>query len=183
MLLMGDEVRRTQQGNNNAYCQDNEISWFDWSLVDRHRDMLGFVQKIIRFVQSLELFQQVERLDVATNIHKPYVVWHGVKLCQPDWGDNSHTVAFSLFHPDAKEYLHVLFNAYWEPLTFELPRLKRGEAWHRMIDTSLSSPYDACDRNSAPRTKKATTYTVEARSAVVLMAMEKRKSTKDPELD
>jgi isoamylase len=176
MLNMGDEVQRTQHGNNNAYCQNNEISWFDWSLIDTHSDMLNFTQRLISLIQSLELFQQEELLEVSTSAQKPYVVWHGIRLCQPDWGSDSHSVALSLYHPDAKEYLHLIFNAYWEALTFELPKLKRGDSWHRIVDTSLAPPNDISDRTSALRIKtNVSTYKADARSVVVLMAMDTKK--------
>ncbi len=182
MLLMGDEVRRSQRGNNNAYCQNNEISWFDWSLVDRHQDLLRFVSGVIHFIQSLELLQHETLLDVVPvhppkpfSAHRPYVVWHGVKLNQPDWGYHSHSLAFSLYHPDAKEHLHIILNAYWEPLKFELPNLKRGIAWHRIVDTSLPAPDDFQPPDQAPRVK-GTSYLVSDRSSVVLMAFPPRKA-------
>ncbi|MBF2027369.1 MAG: glycogen debranching protein GlgX [Oscillatoriales cyanobacterium C42_A2020_001] len=182
MLLMGDEVRRSQFGNNNAYCQDNEISWFDWSLVDKHQDLRRFVTEMIRFVQSLELFQHEELLEVfdtsptrSYSAHKPYVVWHGVKLNQPDWSYHSHSLAFSLYHPDAKEHLHIILNAYWGSLKFELPSLKRGTAWHRIVDTSLPTPEDFCPTAEAPRVR-GSSYLVSDRSSVVLMAYPPRKA-------
>lgn len=177
MLLMGDEVQRTQQGNNNAYCQNNEISWFDWSLVEQQADFRRFVSGMIHLIQSLELFQHEEHLQVASSnlekdysAHKPYIVWHGVKLNQPDWGYHSHSLAFTLYHPDAQEHLHIIFNAYWEPLTFELPNLKRELAWHRIVDTSLASPDDFCPIEAAVRVEESS-YWVSDRASVVLMAL------------
>lgn len=182
MLSMGDEVRRSQQGNNNAYCQNNEISWFDWNLVEQHQTLYQFVTGLIHFIQSLELFQHQALLDVLPNhptkpysAKKPYVVWHGVKLNEPDWGYHSHSLAFSLHHPDAKEHLYIVLNAYWEPLTFELPSLKRGLAWHRIIDTNLASPDDFQSQATAVRVK-GNSYRVGDRSSLVLMALPPRKA-------
>jgi glycogen operon protein len=181
MLLMGDEVRRSQQGNNNAYCQNNEMSWFDWSLVEKHQALQHFVTGMIHFIQSLKLFQHESLLDVRVasptrpyTAHQPYVVWHGVKLNQPDWSYHSHSLAFSLYHPDAKEHLHIVFNAYWEPLTFELPSLKRGLAWHRIVDTSLAAPGDFQPIEAAIRVK-GSTYKVSDRTSIVLMALSPRR--------
>ncbi|MDX2242208.1 MAG: glycogen debranching protein GlgX [Leptolyngbyaceae cyanobacterium bins.302] len=181
MLLMGDEVRRSQRGNNNAYCQNNEISWFDWNLVDQHQDLRQFVTGMIHFIQSLELFQHEALLDVLPNssgksysTHQPYVVWHGIKLNQPDWSYHSHSLAFSLFHPDAKEHLHIILNAYWESLKFELPSLKRGIVWHRIVDTSLPAPEDFQPVTEAMRVK-GSHYLVHDRSSIVLMALPTRK--------
>ena len=168
MLLMGDEVRRTQKGNNNAYCQDNELSWFDWSLVEKNYDLLCFVKQLIHFVQGLELFRQESLLEVTERSNKPHLSWQGVTLGQPDWSYYSHTLAFTLRHPEAKEHLHVMLNAYWEPLTFELPPPEEGQCWHRIVDTSLSLAETVCEINAAyPFKGKA--YQVEARSCVVLM--------------
>lgn len=172
MLLMGDEVRRSQQGNNNAYCQDNELSWFDWTLLDKQRGLLRFVKGLIHLVRSLEIFQQTRIWAVAHGAD-PRIVWHGVKLGQPDWGDTSHTLAFTLNHPVGEE-LHVILNAYWEPLAFELPRLKRGLRWHRIVDTDRPSPHDFCDPKEAPLVR-GRTYRAAARSAVVLMALVAKK--------
>jgi glycogen operon protein len=168
MLLMGDEVRRSQKGNNNAYCQDNELSWFDWSAIDKNADFLRFVKKIIHLIQSLKIFQEERLLEIACETLQPHLVWHGVKLSQPDWEDNSHSLAFTLRHPTADERLHVMLNAYWEPLPFELPLLGHGDRWHRIIDTALKSPDDFCDPKTAPPHQEKQ-YRVQARSSVILM--------------
>lgn len=98
MLLMGDEVQRTQLGNNNAYCQDSEISWFDWRLVEKNADLLRFVRGLIHLIQSLHLFMQENLLQVSNRSQKPYISWHGIQLHKPDWGSNSRTIAFTLYH-------------------------------------------------------------------------------------
>lgn len=170
MLLMGDEVRRTQLGNNNAYCQDNETSWFNWQGVEQHADMLRFVQQLIRFTQSLQLFAEEHFLYVGEQPDQPYLIWHGVKLDQPDWHPDSHTLAFTLYHPPAQEQLHVICNAYWEPLTFELPPLRASnQRWHRIIDTAQPTPEDFCPVDTAPVIAQSS-YPVMARSSVVLLA-------------
>jgi isoamylase len=168
MLLMGDEVRRSQQGNNNAYCQDNEISWFDWNCLEKHADVFRFVQQLIRFTQSLQLFAEEHFLYVGEHPDLPYLIWHGVKVGQPDWSFNSRTLAFTLYHPQAREQLHVIFNAYWEALTFELPSVNQGyEPWRRCIDTFLDSPNDICDWTQAPLVQDRM-YLAQSRSAVLL---------------
>ncbi len=169
MLSMGDEVMRSQLGNNNAYCQNNELSWFDWSSVDRKNGLLRFVQKLIQFIQSLEIFRQERLLEVTYGSQKPHIVWHGVELGKPDWGENSRSLAFTLRHPEAGEHLHVMLNAYWDVLPFELPPLGKGERWYRMIDTALPTPRDFSEPTAAPQIRRKK-YPVEARSSVVLMA-------------
>ena len=172
MLLMGDEVRRTQKGNNNGYCQDNELSWFDWSEVDKQFDLWCFVRRLIHFVQGLELFRQESLLADTDVSRKPHISWHGVNLGQPDWSDDSHTLAFTLCHPEAGEHLHVMLNSYWKPLTFELPLLGQGERWHRIVDTSLPLSGAFCELEVA-LPLECDTYGVEARSCVVLMVKTK----------
>ena len=103
MILMGDEIRRTQQGNNNTYCQDSELSWFDWSQVDQQFDLWCFLRRLVDFTQSLEIFRQEVRLQVAYASLEPHMSWHGLKLGQPDWQASSHSLAFSLRHPIAGE--------------------------------------------------------------------------------
>ena len=125
MLQMGDEMRRTQRGNNNAYCQDNEVSWLDWSLLDRHRDLHQFVRKLI--TQRLRLLSagDEESFGLSLNelLRRAEIDWHGVRLGRPDWSDSSHSLALTV-RPRQRQiplWLHVMFNAYWEALDFELP--------------------------------------------------------------
>ena len=169
MLLMGDEVRHTQQGNNNSYCQDNELSWFDWDKVDENADLLRFTREFIRFIQSLNLFQLDRVLTKFVNEHAPYVSWHGRRLGKPEWDGDSHTLAMGLHYPDKEEHLHCMFNAYWEPQKFDLPPLKKGDRWHRIVDTSLPAPDDFSPRETAPNVS-GQHYAVHARSVVALMA-------------
>ena len=144
MLLMGDEVRRCQSGNNNAYCQDNEISWFDWTLLKRHADVLRFVQLLIERRLRRDMLAEHHHLTLNELIRDAPYAWHGVKLFQPDWSDHSHSLAFSTELPDEKLAFFLILNAYWEPLDFELP-LTRGTKpiiWRRWIDSFLESPKD-----------------------------------------
>ncbi len=169
MLLMGDEIRHTQKGNNNAYCQDNELSWFDWDLVTENSGLLLFVKKLIHFTQELNIFGQEKFLEVGKiSSFKPYLLWHGIRLNKPDWSEDSHSIAFSLCHPTCEEHLYVVFNAYWKPLRFELPLLKLGSHWHRIVDTSLPAPHDFTVLNDANKIYQ-NSYRVAPRSSIVLM--------------
>lgn len=169
MLLMGDEIRRSQRGNNNAYCQNNELSWFNWDNVEKEYDLLRFTQGIIHLTQNLEIFRVEQLLRVTNTWHRdPHIVWHGCRLHQPDWSENSHSLAFTLRHPAAKEQLHIMLNAYWDALVFDLPSLNPGQHWHRVVDTALSPPGDFCYPESAPSVDSYL-YPVGARSSVVLL--------------
>jgi glycogen operon protein len=169
MLLMGDEVRRTQRGNNNAYCQDNRISWFDWRDVERHAALLRFVRELIAFTQWCQVFR--EESFWQTEGPEPRIVWHGVRLGQPDLSSWSRSLAFTLRRPECGTLLHLAFNAFWEPLEFELPPIPATQAWHRVVDTALAAPEDCRRPADAPAVAGAT-YRVGARSTVVLLARE-----------
>ena len=168
MILMGDEIRRTQRGNNNAYCQDNEISWFDWGGVDEHADLLRFTRNLIEFTQERPVFRE-ERFWTASDRAPQHFTWHGVRLDAPDWGAHSHSLAFELNHPHYDDHLHIMLNAYWEPLAFELPALPAGIDWYRIIDTARASPEDFRWPDEAPRVDQDR-YQLAARSAVMLLA-------------
>ena len=169
MFLMGDEVRRTQSGNNNAYCQDSEINWFDWSLLEKHADVHRFVKLLI--VQRLLRDESAERQRMTLNelLASSAKAWHGVKLNQPDWSDHSHSIAICGEVANQKMLFYFIFNAYWELLSFELPHVQNGNSWHRWIDTSLLTPRDIVSwRESSPVAGQ--TYQAGPRSVVVLWA-------------
>jgi glycogen operon protein len=172
MLSMGDEVRRTQHGNNNAYCQDNEISWFDWSLLEKHPDVLRFVRKLISFRLDFAATGDEHRdLSLTQFLEQSRFKWHGIQLNRPDWGFNSHSLAVTMESWRVPYQAHVMLNAYWEPLGFELPPLPGGPevGWRRMIDTYLTSPQDFCDLHKAPLVESSS-YLVPPRSIVMLVA-------------
>jgi glycogen operon protein len=167
MILMGDEVRRTQRGNNNAYCQDSEISWFDWSLVEKHADVLRFATLLIERRRLRDMTHERQRVSLNQLILKAKSSWHGVKLNQPDWSGQSHSVAFTAELQNDKMFFHLILNAYWEPLDFELPPLDNNGRWRRWIDTALASPQDIVPWQTSPSIS-GFTYRAEPRSVVVL---------------
>ena len=168
MILMGDEVRRTQCGNNNAYCEDNEISWFDWRLVAEHADLHRFVKCLNahRLMQDFE--PKLQNLSLNQLLRESDRAWHGVKLGDPDWSFYSHSLACSVAYRNDHLRFYAIFNAYWEPLEFELPPAgKPGALWRRWIDTSLDSPSDVVEWQAAPEVASPT-YRAEPRSVVAL---------------
>jgi glycogen operon protein len=168
MLLMGDEVRRTQRGNNNAYCQDSEISWFDWTLLERHADLHRFVRELATFRQRRDVVTKEEHLTLNQLLHQGLIHWHGVKLNEPDWSEHSHSLALTARTLHGRFRVHVMLNAYWEPLTFELPPPDAGdEHWRRCIDTALPTP-DDCRQWHDGLAVTAPTYVVQPRSVVVM---------------
>ena len=173
MLQMGDEMRRSQRGNNNAYCQDNEVSWLDWSLLDRHRDLYRFAQKSIahRLNWMGSSSQVSAELSLNELLSSAEIDWHGVRIGSPDWANDSHSIAFTLRSGRYRLplWLHVMFNAYWEALDFDLPPIPATAiaGWQRWIDTSLESPEDIMDPPAAPRVP-GTQYRVAPRSVAAL---------------
>ena len=121
MIGMGDEVRRSQSGNNNAYCQDNETSWFDWSLLEKHADVQRFFRLLIERRRLGNPGTERHHLSLNQLLARAEKTWHGVHVGQPDWSSSSHSIALSAHMPDEKVITHLIFNAYWEPLQFELP--------------------------------------------------------------
>ncbi len=176
MLLMGDEMRRTQRGNNNAYCQDNEVSWLDWSLLDRHPDLHRFVRTLIahrlRWRDWMEMRDE-ESVGLSLNelLRRAEIDWHGIRLGQPDWADDSHSLACTIRSgPGHLPYwLHLMFNAYWEALDFDLPAVPDTavSGWQRWIDTARESPEDIVDPPAAPLVS-GTQYRAMPRSVAAL---------------
>ena len=168
ILLMGDEVRRTQRGNNNAYCQDNEISWFDWRGPAQHADIHRFARLLLMLRSRRDLARVGKNMTLNQILHHARITWHGIKLDQPDWSDDSHSLAVTCLTLDGWFLIHIIVNAYWQPLNFELPHgLHQG--WHRLIDTYLECPNDICDEADAPLVPEET-YLVQPRSVVILIA-------------
>ncbi|HJV65010.1 MAG TPA: glycogen debranching protein GlgX [Geomonas sp.] len=170
MLLMGDEVRRTQFGNNNAYCQDNEIGWFDWSLLERHADVYRFAKELI---STRLLHGNAIMVDMALSrlLGQAKLEWHGVRLGTPDWSHESHSIALTAWSVNRRLVFHFMVNAYWRPLRFMLPAPERlpGGSWHRWIDTSLPSPEDIVPWDALPVLME-NSYLLPARSLAVLIA-------------
>jgi glycogen operon protein len=172
MILMGDEVRRTQFGNNNAYCQDNEISWFDWGQVAKNADLHRFVSLLATQRQKRDLGPERRHLTLTALLRLSNRSWHGVKINQPDWSSDSHSIALSTSNEDGSAHFYAILNAYWEPLTFELPPCGPDARWSRWIDTSLASPEDIVPLQSAPPIEGAV-YKAEAHSVVMLISRAK----------
>ena len=173
MLQMGDEMRRTQRGNNNPYCQDSEVSWLDWALLDQHRGLHRFVRKLIADRLRIAEAVGVDRFALSLNelLRNAEIDWHGVRLDSPDWGEDSHSIAATLRSSPLQVpfWLQVMFNAYWEALDFDLPPPPAAAVagWQRWIDTSRDSPEDIMDASFAPLVP-GTRYRVAPRSVAAL---------------
>ncbi len=170
MIGMGDEVRRTQLGNNNAYCQDNETSWFDWSLTERHADLRRFVRGLIDVRLELDMTQVMHGLPLKEFLARSLVEFHGVRLYQPDWSPDSHTLALTVRSVIGTRMVHAILNGWERALDFELPPVATGSApWRRLVDTSLDSPDDVTGLPGGPPIRELT-YLAGAHSVVLLSA-------------
>lgn len=171
MLLMGDEVGRTQQGNNNAYCQDNKISWFDWTLVQKNTGLFRFVKKMIASRLQRDSAQERFAMSLMELLRHPVLTWHGTQLNQPDWSDMSHCIAFTVQSLSRAMKMYYMVNAYWEEKEFSLPDSVDGVPvqWRRWLDTSLPSPDDISEMHSGAPVN-GYTYKLPARTVVALVA-------------
>jgi glycogen operon protein len=160
-LLHGDEFGRTQRGNNNAYCQDNEISWVDWRLADRNAGLLRFTRMMIGLRQRHFAMTREEFVD--------RVIWHGQAVGEPDWTGVTRSLAFQLPGGASTPGLHVMFNAHWEWQMFDLPANNGQRFWQRLVDTNLPSPDDIVEDQDAVPLRKSDFYVMAPRSAVILV--------------
>ncbi len=137
MILAGDEVRRTQGGNNNAYCQNNSLSWFNWALIEKHRVMLEFFQQLIAFRHAHPSLRRRRFFDGSANERGILdISWHGIGLWNPGWNDpQARALAFTLGGVGEEADIHVMFNMYWGDLEFEVPILA-DRKWYQVIDTA-----------------------------------------------
>jgi glycogen operon protein len=169
MFVAGDEVRRTQNGNNNAYCQDNDTSWFDWNLVERNRNLYRFWKRMIEFRKRHAVLRRGQFFSDAQNERGLCeVAWHGTKLNSPGWQDPNGCalgLTFAGFFGAAD--IHIMLNMFWESLNFELPAVS-GRTWRIAVDTSSPPPLDIADLGTEPLVF-GTVYSVQGRSIVVLV--------------
>ncbi|MDD5581533.1 MAG: glycogen debranching protein GlgX [Methylobacter sp.] len=145
MLLAGDEFLNTQNGNNNAYCQDNELTWLDWNRAAQNADMLRFVQQMIALRKRHPSIMRRRFLTgkVIEGTNLPDISWHGAQLTNPQWADpDSRILAFTLAGFESHESdLHIVMNMSDENATVELPVIS-GKQWCLVVDTSLPSFQD-----------------------------------------
>jgi glycogen operon protein len=178
MILGGDEFLRTQRGNNNAYCQDNEISWFDWTLVERNADMVAFFHKLIRLTRRFPILQRRSFLlgqDLDDN-DIPDITWFGRELDRPSWNDSDlRTLACLLDGAEAPSgggdyLLFLILNADWRAQTVRLPDPRGGRRWRRVLDTSLEGGQEIADIGQEVLIDPSDFYMASSRSVVLLLS-------------
>ncbi|WP_019614666.1 glycogen debranching protein GlgX [Psychromonas ossibalaenae] len=168
MILMGDEVGHSQKGNNNGYCQDNPEFWFDWQKVEQNQELFRFTKALIeQRTLKAKNTNTVYRYSLHDIVQQSELRWHGLVVNQPDWSEGSHAIAMESRHPHSPGVTYVVFNAYWKPLTFNLPKSPSGK-WLRIVDTSLTDGLDIHIEGDK-ETWFYSEYIVQPRSVVILV--------------
>jgi glycogen operon protein len=177
MLLMGDECGRTQHGNNNAYCHDGPLTWFDWDLVEKNADLFRFCRLMIQFrkrhpllTYPLQPGPSRDRGGAVLNLS-----WHGTRAWCPDWSPGSRTLALMAWasgDDGPGEAVYVAVNMYWESLEFEAPSPFGGQRWHLFANTAMPSPEDVWEPGQEPPIPDPAKLLVAGRSMVVLVTRE-----------
>ncbi|MDR1251269.1 MAG: glycogen debranching protein GlgX [Treponema sp.] len=181
MILGGDELTRTQLGNNNAYCQDNEISWYDWSLLKQNRNLYRFVKEMIAFRRRHPAFMRPEFYTGRDGNYNaiPDISWFTEKGIIPDWDKIGCCLALRLdgskadilADKDDNDFF-IMLNADLDPVVFNIAEAPNEKIWLRAVDTSLNSPDDVLSPGSEKILSSQTRYTVKARSMVILISKE-----------
>ncbi len=178
MILFGDEIGRTQGGNNNCYCQDNELSWFDWSLSDKFSELRTFFKRMIAFRHvhpALRNSSHFKNTDYMGSGY-PDISWHGQKAWHADFGPESRTLAFMLCGKHAKQGkshdndIYVAMNMHWEMHGFELPGLPHGREWYIFVNTDVLPPFDICDPGQEIKLDNQHEILAGARSVIILIS-------------
>lgn len=150
LILMGDEVGHSKQGNNNTYCQDNELSWFNWKLLEENHDLFRFFQQCIAFRHAHPILRNRTHFQHRDAVGSGYpdISWHSEEAWRPNWATYARTLAFMLCGqhkhngeaPD--DYIYVAMNMHWESHPFDLPRLPLGKKWYLFANTNALPPHD-----------------------------------------
>jgi glycogen operon protein len=154
MILAGDEFLRTQRGNNNAWCQDNEISWLNWELAEENADFLRFTRELIALRKRHPALRRTRFFEGRgrRGYHPPDIAWHGVEPGRPDFSQQSRSLALTIDGRQSGRELdsdfYIAFNAWEEPLTFVIPSSPNGHAWRRVIDTAARPPEDILEEGT-----------------------------------
>ena len=163
MLLGGDEFRRTQGGNNNAYCQDNETSWIDWTDLEKHQEIYRFARGMIAFRLAHPILSK-EQFYTDAVIH-----WFGPAGGLPNWTDPKEKRFGCLVHEDEQSALCLLCNAGADAVDFRLPPIPSGAQWHLAVDTFGETPHDLFAAGEEPLLQYPQTYLLKPRSSAILL--------------
>ena len=171
MLLAGDEFCRTQRGNNNAYCQDNAISWLDWRLAEKNADRVRFFQMLIALRKRHQLFRRTEFFPSPHSHHPPEIIWQGATLGQEDWSLECKILCFTLVGSQvlAEPDFFIILNSHHQDAEVEIPAPTLGGNWYQIVNTALPSPEDIVAEDDGV-VLTSSTMIVATMAAVVLIA-------------
>ena len=173
MICMGDEVLRTQKGNNNAYCQDNELSYLNWDFDEDQREMFNFTKTLINLSRAGKLTHLNEnshhKLDKTLSNAK--IQWHGTKPFQPDWSDMSHSIGFLYYYKKQEMFAYIFVNAFWEDLKIEIPSVPGHlhKCWYQIINTALGPGKDVTPFYMSTRYHAGDIIKIKSRSVLMLI--------------
>ena len=181
MINAGDEFAHSKKGNNNSWCQDNNINWLNWDLAEKNNGLLRFFKQCIHLRKTHSIFHRTSFFSpsgdtLCTGDHSE-IIWQSLTPCQQDWSAECHTLAFLLSGSrtdkgQSNHFFIMLNGARKEDAIFTLPQVPGNstQSWHQIIDTSLDSPYNFLDRQQAPEKSPKTTVKVKSMGAIVLQA-------------
>jgi isoamylase len=163
MLLGGDELRRTQGGNNNTYCQENETSWYDWNCLDQNRDIINFTRGMVAFRNAHPLLRK-EQFYTGAEVQS-----FGPQGGLPNWTDPKEKRFACLIHQDEQRALCLKFNADTEAVEFRVPIVLPGARWYLAVDTTRGAPQDLFAESKEPLWEDPNTFCLGPRSSVILL--------------
>lgn len=173
MMLGGDEMRRTQKGNNNAYCQDNEISWFDWSLAQKNSEIVRFTSKLIELRKKHSIFRRTSFFKENTdNSSIAEISWFDPLAKVPDWSKTGRFLAYKLDGQNQDNDFYVASNLDLYDMTITLPTLAVNKKWYRVVDTSFESPEDILENGKEEALAEQRRYVLVSGACVILMSKE-----------
>jgi glycogen operon protein len=177
MILMGDEIARTKQGNNNTYCHDNELNWLNWDLVKENAALFRFARNIIAFRRVHPVLRgrnHFRNMDYVGSGY-PDISWHGTQAWKVDWSDYSRALAFLLCGRHAKDglldddYVYVAMNTHYDALWFEIPQLPASMQWHVFANTGAQPSDMIYEPGNEPRLDDQQNFLLGSRSVTILV--------------
>jgi len=177
MILSGDEIGNTQFGNNNAYCQDNEISWLNWHDLEDNHEIFNYARKMIGFRNDHPVLRDNVFFKNRDYMNTGYadISWHGTQAWNADWGGGSRVIAFLMDGKHAKggtvedNYIYVAMNMHWESHNFEIPRLPEGKSWYVSANTDMPEGNDIFASGDEQLLEDQAECMVGQRSVVILI--------------
>jgi isoamylase len=178
MILSGDEVGHTQNGNNNAYCHDTELGWFDWTALERNADLLQFVRNLVAFRRAQPVLRSQWHLTGRDYLGGGYadVSWHGTNAWDTDWSSSSRVLAFLLAGNHARggvepgDDVYVAMNMHWQGLEFHPPHAPNARRWYVAANTGATSPFDSFSPGSEPLLEDQGCVALSAHSTLILVS-------------